>query len=448
MNGKLGWFAPNALYSDAMKLRYLMLFAASALVVTPIPTISAPVQIAYESRVTAGSADTIYQRVNPAVVTVFAGREIGSGSVVSSNGLVITNNHVVNGAVGSQVSARTFNGQSYSGQVIAIDRRSDLALIQLRTGGQLPTVPLAISTPQSGEAVLAIGSPYGRPGVLTTGTFSSVRSNGDLQSRVVLQPGNSGGPLLNASGEMVGVNKAILESARGSNTGISIATNVQTVRSFIAQNSAGIAGSIASGSPTYDQTPIYQPPTNPTISQFPGGMVLPKPQDPIWRSRQNSRIYQQPPNNQFASRPNGQYSGGQYSGGAVVIPTPNDNRFNPGYESAQAPTPQYDPGFNSDTPYPSSRVGTNPAIPKGIVSRIAGAQLGVTVDTRTLVVQSVNRGSAAENSGLQVGDRLVGVNGNALRSFDDLRAFITNAPALAQFTIDRNGQATTVGVQF
>ncbi|MCY7390378.1 MAG: PDZ domain-containing protein [Leptolyngbyaceae cyanobacterium CAN_BIN12] len=70
------------------------------------------------------------------------------------------------------------------------------------------------------------------------------------------------------------------------------------------------------------------------------------------------------------------------------------------------------------------------------------------MDTRTLVVQSVNRGSAAENSGLQVGDRLVGVNGNALRSFDDLRAFITNAPALAQFTIDRNGQAATVGVQF
>ncbi|PZV10401.1 MAG: hypothetical protein DCF22_16885 [Leptolyngbya sp.] len=434
-----------------MKLRYLLLFAASALVVTPIPTISAPVRIAYESRAIAGSADTIYQRVNPAVVTVFAGREIGSGSVVSSNGLVITNNHVVNGAVGSQVSARTFDGQSYSGQVIAIDSRSDLALIQLQTGAQLPTVPLATSTPQSGEPVLAIGSPYGRPGVLTTGTFSSVRSNGDLQSRVVLQPGNSGGPLLNASGEMVGVNKAILESAQGSNTGISIATSVQTARSFIAQNSTGSA-SIASRAPTYNQTnqtPIYQPPTDSAMSQFPGGIVLPKPQDPIWRSRQNSRIYgSQTPNNQFASRPNGQYSGGQYSGGAVVIPTPNDNRFNPGYESAQAPTPQYDPGFNSDSPYPSPRAGTNPAIPNGIVSRIAGAQLGVIVDTRTLVVQSVNSGSAAANSGLQVGDRLVGVNGNSLNSFDDLKAFISNAPASAQFTIDRNGQATTVGVQF
>ncbi len=425
-----------------MKLRYLLLFAASALVITPIPTISAPVQIAYESRAIAGSAETIYQRVNPAVVTVFAGREIGSGSVVSSNGLVITNNHVVNGAVGSRVSARTFDGQSYSGQVIAIDRRSDLALIQLQTGGQLPTVPLATSTPQSGEPVLAIGSPYGRPGVLTTGTFSSVRSNGDLQSRVVLQPGNSGGPLLNTLGEMVGVNKAILESARGSNTGISIATSVQTARSFIAQNSSG---NIASGSPIYNQTPIYQPPTDSAMSQFPGGIVLPKPQYPIWRSRQNSRIYQQQtPNNQFASRPNG-----QYSGGAVVIPTPNDDRYNPGYESSQVPMPQYrNPGFNSDSTVPSPRAGTNPAIPKGIVSRIAGAQLGVTVDTRTLVVQSVNRGSAAENSGLQVGDRLLGVNGNILQSFDDLRAFISNAPASAQFTISRNGQATTVGVQF
>lgn len=431
-----------------MKLRYLLLFAASALAITPIPTISAPVQIAYESRAIAGSADTIYQRVNPAVVTVFAGREIGSGSVVSSNGLIITNNHVVNGAVGSQVSATTSNGQRYQGQVIAIDRRSDLALIQLQTRGQLPTVPLANSTPQSGEAVLAIGSPYGRPGVLTTGTFSSVRSNGDLQSRVVLQPGNSGGPLLNTLGEMVGVNKAILESAQGSNTGISIATNVQTARSFIAQNSAG---TIALGSPIYDQTPnqtpIYQPPTDPAMSQLPGGMILPKPQDPIWRSRQNSRIYgSQAPNNQFASRPNGgysggQYSGGQYSGGAVVIPTPNDSRSNPGYETSQAPILEYrNPGFNSDSTVPLPGSGSNRAI--------AGVQLGVTVDTRTLVVQSVNSGSVAANSGLQVGDRLMGVNGNALRGFDDLKAFISNAPASAQFTIDRNGQATTVGVQF
>lgn len=425
-----------------MKLQYLLLFAASALVVTPIPTISAPVRIAYESRAIAGSANTIYQRVNPAVVTVFAGREIGSGSVVSSSGLVITNSHVVNGAMGSRVSARTFDGQSYAGQVIAIDRRSDLALIQLQTGAQLPTVSLATSTPQAGEPVLAIGSPYGRPGVLTTGTFSSVRSNGDLQSRVVLHPGNSGGPLLNASGEMVGVNKAILESAQGSNTGISIATSVQTARSFIAQNSAGSAG-IASREPIYNQTPnqtpIYQPPTDPAIAQFPGGIVLPKPQDPVWRSRPNSRIYQsQQPNNQFASR-SGQYSGGQYSGSAVVIPTPNDYRSNPGYESFQAQTPQYEPGYHSDSPYPSPQAGSNPA---------AGAQLGITVDIRTLVVQSVNRGSAAANSGLQVGDRLLGVNGNALRNFDDLRAFISNAPPAAQFTISRNGQATTVGVQF
>jgi S1-C subfamily serine protease len=239
---------------------------------------------------------------------------------------------------------------------------------------------------------------------------------------------------------MVGVNKAILESAQGSNTGISIATSVQTARSFIAQNSTG---TIASGSPTYNQppinqTPIYQPPTDPAVSQFPGGMVLPKPQDPIWRSGQNSRIYESvnKPNNQFASR------SGQYSGGAVVIPTPNDSRSNPVYGSSPVPTPQSkNPGFNSDATAPFIRAGTNsPAI--------AGVQLGVTVDTRTLVVQSVNRGSAAENSGLQVGDRLVEVNGNTLRSFDDLQAFIRNAPASAQFTIDRNGQATRIGVQF
>jgi serine protease Do len=376
-----------------MKLRYLLLFAASALVVTPIPTISAPIRLAYESRTVTGAANTVYQRVNPAVMTVFAGREIGSGSVVSSNGLLITNNHVVNGAVGSQVFARTAEGQSYPGQVIAIDRRSDLALIQLQTPEQLPTVSLANGTPQSGEAVFAIGSPYGRPGVMTTGTFGSVRSNGDLQSRVVLYPGNSGGPLLNAAGEMIGVNKAILESARGSNTGISIATSVQVARSFIAQNSRG---NVALGMPSY------------------GGFAP--------RSPQRSPQIDTP-----------SYQSGRYSGGVVVIPTPGEGRSNPGYESSQAPIPQY----------------TDPVTPPSFNSgRTSRVQLGVVVDTRTLIVQSVNRGSAAANSGLQVGDRLLGVNGSTLRSFDDLQAFMSNAPSSAQFTISRNGQAATVGIQF
>ncbi|HEY9752917.1 MAG TPA: trypsin-like serine protease, partial [Coleofasciculaceae cyanobacterium] len=72
-------------------------------------------------------------------------------------------------------------------------------------------------------------------GVMTTGALGEVRPNGDLRSRVRLEPGNSGGPLLNSYGEMIGINKAVLETETGQNTGISFATNVAVVYNFIEQ---------------------------------------------------------------------------------------------------------------------------------------------------------------------------------------------------------------------
>ncbi|MGI0486294.1 trypsin-like peptidase domain-containing protein [Pantanalinema rosaneae CENA516] len=238
-----------------MKAKYLLLFAASLLLIGSSPSFSAPIQVAIESRQLADNGNQVYQQVNPAVVTVFAGREIGSGSIVSSDGLVITNNHVIRGSQNGYVFVRTATGTRYPGRVIATDVRKDLALIQLDTPELLPTVQLASSSVQPGEPVYAIGSPYGRPGVMTTGSFSRVRENGDLQSQVILRPGNSGGPLLNARGEMVGVNKAILDSRRG-NTGISFATSVAATRAFIEGNRPG---RVAVAPPSYTPRPNTEP---------------------------------------------------------------------------------------------------------------------------------------------------------------------------------------------
>jgi serine protease Do len=407
-----------------MNARYLPLFAASLLLATPLPTISAPAQIAYETR-SQGSANEIYQRVNPAVVTVFAGREIGSGSVVSGNGLIITNNHVIREVGPSgQVSVRTANGQRYTGRVVAVDRRYDLALIQVAGSNQLPTVPFASQGIQPGEAVFAIGSPYGRPGVMTAGTFSSARINGDLQSRVVLNPGNSGGPLLNDRGELVGINKAILESARGSNTGISIATSAQIARQFIEQNRGGVTiapPAYSSASPGYRQgdrgttriPPARTPYPVPSIGGFQGSratgsvVVIAQPES-SWQAP----MYSSP-----------QYSSPQYEGartnnsGAVVIPQAGE----PAWQGTSEP-------FRS--------------------SMGSGSRLGVVVNSQTLVIQQVETGSAAANSGLQVGDRLLEVNGSSIGSFDDLQAFMNQAPNAAQFVVNRDGRSQTVAVRF
>lgn len=440
-----------------LKLQYFLLFAASALLINPIQMVnSAPMRTAYESRSQTSSANQVYQQVNPAVVTVFAGREIGSGSIVSSNGrenLVITNNHVVRGS--SQVFVRTADGRRIPGQVVGTDRRYDLALIQLNTSEPLPTVQFAGRDGiQPGQPVIAIGSPYGRPGVMTAGSFTSMRSNGDLQASVVLRPGNSGGPLLNLQGQMIGVNKAILESARGANTGISIATNAAIAQQFVERIRPG---STVASAPTQlapqnrvanrQQPPLYESPNYGT--QMPGRTIIPQPNS-NWNAGSTAPIYTPPADTRIA----------RGSRGVVVIPQPDtSSRWGmpqnvPAYEPPSYDAPGYDSPYEYQTPpetgYPDQFAGGNGGAYPNIAQAPApsGARLGVVVDTRTMMIQRIEMGSAAANSGLQVGDRLVGVNGSQLRSFDDLQLFMNQAPPAAAFTIDRGGRSATVQVRF
>jgi S1-C subfamily serine protease len=120
--------------------------------------------------------------------------------------------------------------------VIATDPTNDLALVRLNTSDRFPAVPLSSAENiQVGQRVFAIGSPFGLSGTLTTGILSRIGRNGDLQTDAALNPGNSGGPLLNSRGELIGVNKAIL-STGGGNSGIGFATSAVVARDFIQQN--------------------------------------------------------------------------------------------------------------------------------------------------------------------------------------------------------------------
>lgn len=191
-----------------------------------VPELSSPKKPLQLAQSDAQVSEQVYRLVNPAVVTVYAGPEVGSGSFVRS-GWVITNRHVVREA--SRVTVKTADQTVYEGEVKAIDIRNDLALIHLTTTTQFPTVRLAESvTLQSGDRVFAIGSPFGKAGTLTRGTFSRITERGSLQtSSGLLKPGNSGGPLLNDRGEMIGVNKGLLEDNSG------LATSVLSVRKFL-----------------------------------------------------------------------------------------------------------------------------------------------------------------------------------------------------------------------
>ncbi len=215
--------------------KYLLLstVAAGLAMASPVLSVAVPSQLAQFSGEEQTRID-IYRQASPAVVTIQAGRGSGSGSIVRTDGLVLTNEHVVSGARGGQVEVRTAQGTRYRGRVIATDRRNDLALIRLETSDRLPTIPLGDRhSIQVGQQVYAIGSPFGLSGTITTGILSRIdRETGDLQTDAALNPGNSGGPLLNSRGQLIGVNKAIL-SRDGTNSGIGFATNVVIAQEFI-----------------------------------------------------------------------------------------------------------------------------------------------------------------------------------------------------------------------
>lgn len=222
----------------------LLLSAASLCLLMPTNSIAAPAFVTSDvmpQRFLVAQSDeqtsiNVYRAAIPAVVTISVGSSSGSGTIVSPEGLILTNNHVIRRASGGVVNVRTTQGDRYTGQVIATDPQNDLALIRLNTSDRLPTIPLSrAETIQVGQRVFAIGSPFGLSGTLTTGILSRIGRNGDLQTDAALNPGNSGGPLLNSRGELIGVNKAILSNG-GGNVGIGFATSAVVAQNFIQQN--------------------------------------------------------------------------------------------------------------------------------------------------------------------------------------------------------------------
>jgi serine protease Do len=151
-----------------------------------------------------------------------AERSLGSGVIVDKHGYVLTNNHVVEQATKIQVQ---LNGDSnkYTAKVVGVDEDTDLAVIKIDAGKELPTAKLGNSDGvQVGDWVLAIGSPFGLQATVTAGIISAKDRGGIghqfqrfLQTDAAINPGNSGGPLVDLAGEVIGINTAIITGSRG-----------------------------------------------------------------------------------------------------------------------------------------------------------------------------------------------------------------------------------------
>lgn len=249
-----------------MKSRAITLSILSALLIS-IPSFSkaasaAPKDFEPEEKITM----EVYRAANPAVVTIKTSTSTGSGSIMTPDGLVITNEHVIRDAKNGNVRIINSEGKTYSGQVVTTDRKNDLALVKIASSDRFPSLSFADrDSILVGEKVFAIGSPFGLSGTLTTGILSRIAADGDLQTDARLNPGNSGGPLLNSRGEIIGVNKAILSPDGRSNTGIGFAISAPIAKEFMTR-SAAIAqpNKIASLTSASSPTPAITLPTSPT----------------------------------------------------------------------------------------------------------------------------------------------------------------------------------------
>jgi serine protease Do len=163
----------------------------------------------------------------------------GSGFVVSADGFVVTNNHVIDGAAKIQVSFD--QDRKYEAELIGTDQRTDVALLKIKgASGPFPFVKFADKPPRVGDWVLAVGNPFGLGGSVTAGIVSALGRDINagpydyLQIDAAVNRGNSGGPTFNLDGDVVGVNTAIYSPSGGS-VGIAFAIPAKTAADVVAQ---------------------------------------------------------------------------------------------------------------------------------------------------------------------------------------------------------------------
>jgi S1-C subfamily serine protease len=204
--------------------------------------------------------EEVYQSLSPGVVNItstsivrdwfeaYQSQGAGSGSILDKQGHILTNYHVVKGAdklYADELEVSLANNNKYKARVIDADPDNDMALIKIDAPREnLTTIPLGESKGlRVGQKVLAIGNPFGLDRTLTTGIVSGlarpIRSEmtgklieGVIQTDAAINPGNSGGPLLNARGQMIGIN-TLIYSPSGGSVGIGFAVPVDTAKRIV-----------------------------------------------------------------------------------------------------------------------------------------------------------------------------------------------------------------------
>ncbi len=346
----------------------------------------------------------------------------GSGFFISSDGYLVTNNHVVDHA--KSVEIKTIDGTTYKADIVGVDPKTDLALLKVKGRADFPFVTFASGSPRIGDWVLAMGNPFGLGGTVTAGIVSARgRDIGSgpyddyIQIDAPVNKGNSGGPTFNLNGEVVGVNTAIYSPSGGS-VGIAFDIPSQTARSITDQLKS--KGSVTRGWIGVTIQPVTHDMADSLGLKQTAGAIVDEPQDGSPASKAGLKsedvvtaVDGSAVNDarDFARKIAAVAPGSTVKLSVMRHGTPHS------IDVTVAPYPDDQTAANNTAGQGEPKLGLTLA-PAGDVAG-AGSQ-GV-------VVTDVDPGGAAADKGVQQGDVILDVAGEAVSTPHDVKSALTKA---------------------
>jgi serine protease Do len=375
---------------------------------------------------------------------------LGSGVVVSPNGYILTNNHVVDGA--STVTVTLNNRHEYKARVVGTDPKTDIAVVKI-DAAELPSITIGDSDKaQIGDYVLAVGNPFGVGQTVTMGIVSATGRGGlgiedyedFIQTDAPINPGNSGGALVNDRGELIGINTAILANGSEGNQGIGFAVPIGVARNVMDQI-------IRNGKVTRAYLGVMAQEVTPSIakafheSEVRGALVGDvTPDSPASRAGLQKGdiildIDGKPVNSSAQLR---MHISLMQPGAAVSVKVLRDGterNFN--VKLAEMPTET----AKAEKP-DSSPEGNMQGITVEDVNARTARQLGLPSSAGGVVVTNIDPNSAAADSGLRRGDVIQEVNHQPVKNASDFERAIRGSKDQALLLVNRQGSTLFIAV--
>ncbi len=372
---------------------------------------------------------------------------LGSGVILSEDGIVVSNYHVV--AMATEIRVVTTDKREYEARVVLADQASDLAILQLQEVSGLPYLNLRNSDQvEVGELALAIGNPFGVGQTVSSGIVSGLARSGTasgegfgyyIQTDAPINPGNSGGALIDVNGDLIGINTRILSRSGGSN-GIGFAIPANLVREFVKQARngaeefqrpwAGMAGQ-----------PVDADLAGSLGMELPEGMVISElhPQSPFAKAgfevgdvitEVDGEVVNSPSEMVFRMSVAG------LDGTSQVTRLRGETRETLVVEMFTAP---------NDPPARSVVMNENSVLPGltvGLINPVAIVRLQLPLSARGVAV--LDPGPYAARAGVRAGDILLAINGNEVTGSEDVPALLEASGRRLRFDLNRRGQRVSL----